>query len=282
MATKIIIDSASDINKFEAESMGITLIPLTITFGTEEFKDGVELMPKEFFEKLVESDELPKTSQISAYDFEEVYEKVIENGDEAVVITLSSKLSGTNGSANIAAEKYKDKIFVVDSLSAAVGERLLCRLAMRLIKKGYSAKQVKDELDKAKLKLNVMGVLDTLEYLKKGGRISSTVAFVGGVLSIKPVVKIIDGEVKLIGKAMGSKKGNNLLNTMVQQCGGINFDLPFGVTWSGFDDTVMKKYIHDSAHLWQEHVDSVPTYPLGATIGTHVGPGVVAVAFFEN
>ena len=107
MATKIIIDSASDINKFEAESMGITLIPLTITFGTEEFKDGVELMPREFFEKLVESDELPKTSQITAYDFEEVYKSVVKNGDEAVVITISSKLSGTNGSANIAAENYK-------------------------------------------------------------------------------------------------------------------------------------------------------------------------------
>ena len=282
MAVKIIIDSASDINEVEAESMGITMLPMTVIFGIDEYKDGVDILPVQFYEKLVESDELPKTSQVSEYDFDEEFKKVVDNGDEAVVICLSSKLSGTFGSAERAAKNYPEKIFVVDSLSAAVGERLLCRLAMRLIKKGLTAKEIKEELDEKKQKLCVMGVLETLEYLKKGGRISAAVAFVGGVLSIKPVVKIVNGEVKMVGKAMGSKRGNNLLNTMVQSGSGINFNLPFGVTWSGFDDTVCKKYVSDSSHLWKEYVDSIPSYPLGGTIGTHVGPGVVAVAYFEN
>ena len=166
MAVKIIIDSASDISKVEAESMGITMIPMTINFGTEEYLDGVNLTPVEFYEKLVESDELPKTSQVNEYAFNEEFEKVVKNGDQAVVICLSSKLSGTYSSAERAAKNYPNDIFVVDSLSAALGERLLCRLAMRLIKKGLDAKAVKTELDVAKKKLCLMGVLETLEYLK--------------------------------------------------------------------------------------------------------------------
>ena len=231
---------------------------------------------------LVESDELPKTSQITEYTFEEVFNEVVDSGDEAIVITLSSKLSGTNNSAVQAAEQFGGKIQVVDSLSAAIGERLLCQLALKFIAEGKTLLEIKEELEKAKQKLVVMGVLETLEYLKKGGRISSTVAFVGNVLSIKPVVKIIDGEVKMIGKAIGSKKGNNLLNTTIQNGNGIDFSLPYGVVWSGFDDTLMRKYVNDSAHVWKDEVDNIPSYMLGATIGTHVGPGVVAVAYFEK
>ena len=127
-----------------------------------------------------------------------------------------------------------------------------------------------------------MAMLDTLEYLKKGGRISAAVAFAGKLLSLKPVVAIVDGEVKLVGKAMGSKNGSNLLNKLVQEKGGINFSMPYGTVWSGLDNSSLKKYIQDSAHLWEGEVSCVPEYILGATIGTHVGPGVVGVAFFQK
>ena len=279
---KLIIDSASDISKEEAESLGIIMLPMQVRFGDEEFLDGVNLSPKQFYNKLIESNELPKTSQINPYTFEQEYEKVINAGGEAIVITISSKLSGTYRSACEASKNYQGKIFVVDSLNACIGERLLCQYALRLISEGKTASEIAEELNKIKSKINVMAMLNTLKYLKKGGRISAVTAFAGEVFSIKPVIGVINGEVKMIGKAMGSKKGNNLLNSLVEKKGGIDFSMPYGVVWSGTDDSVLQKYVIDSANLWESHTDNVPAYMIGSTIGTHVGPGAIGVAFFEK
>lgn len=279
---KLIIDSASDISKEEASRLGITMIPMEVRFGEEEYLDGVNLTPKEFYNKLIESAELPKTSQVNPYRFEEVYEQIVSNGDSAVVITISSKLSGTYRSACQASKDYQDKIFVVDSLNACIGERLLILYAIKLIEQGKTAQEIAEELNKVKSKINVMAMLNTLKYLKKGGRISAVTAFAGEVFSIKPVIGIVEGEVKMIGKAIGSKKGNNLLNTLVEKKGGIDFSMPFGVVWSGTDESVLIKYVEDSAHLWEGYVENVPAYMIGSTIGTHVGPGAIGVAFFEK
>ena len=280
MAIKIVIDSASDINEIEANVLGITLVPMTITFGTTDYFDGFELMPKEFYEKLIESDELPKTSQVSPFRFEEQFKRLTKNGDDVIAIVISSKLSGTYESAKQAAEKFQGKVYVIDSLNAAIGERMLCQYALRLIDEGLSVTEIVERLEKKKTKINLMAVLGTLEYLKKGGRISKAVAFAGELLSLKPVISIVDGEVKLIGKALGSKKGNNLLNRLVEEKGGIDFTMPFGVVWSGLDKTTLDKYVKDSEGLWKGYTDSIPEYPLGGTIGTHVGPGAIGVAFF--
>lgn len=191
-------------------------------------------------------------------------------------------MSGKYSSAKSAAKKYPDKIFVVDSLNACIGERLLCQYALRLIENGMDIKDIVEELNNKKHKINVMAMLNTLKYLKKGGRISSVVAFTGELFSIKPVVGVIDGEVKLIGKAIGSKKGNNLLSSLVEKKGGIDFSMPYGVIWSGTDDSLLKKYVEDSSHLWKNSTDNIPAYIIGCTIGTHVGPGAIGVAFFEN
>ena len=258
------------------------MIPMLITIGEEEYYDGVNLSSQEFWEKLVESDVLPKTSLINTFRFEEHFEKHVKNGDELIVITISSKLSGTYESAKQASEKFAGKVHVIDSLNACVGERLLCDYALRLIKQGLSAQEIVAELEEKKKRIKVMALLGTLEYLKRGGRISTAVAFAGEIISIKPVVGVIDGEVKLIGKAIGSKKGNNLLSKLVQDVGGIDFSMPFATIWSGLDTSLLDKYIKDSANMWAGHTDNVPKYILGATIGTHVGPGVVGVAFFEN
>lgn len=282
MSIKLIIDSAADISKEEADKLGITLIPMRVRFNQEEYLDGVNLTPEMFYNKLVESSELPKTSQITPFEFEQEFDKVVKKGDSAIVITISSKLSGTYSSAKSAAKKYPDKIFVVDSLNACIGERLLCQYALRLIENGMDIKDIVEELNNKKHKINVMAMLNTLKYLKKGGRISSVVAFTGELFSIKPVVGVIDGEVKLIGKAIGSKKGNNLLSSLVEKKGGIDFSMPYGVIWSGTDDSLLKKYVEDSSHLWKNSTDNIPAYIIGCTIGTHVGPGAIGVAFFEN
>ena len=281
MATKIIIDSASDIEKEEAEKLGIILVPLEIRFDDEEYLDGFNITKKEFYEKLIESATIPKTSQINPARFEEEFEKVVKNGDEAVVITLSSKLSGTYSSAVKASTNFKDKIFVVDSLSASLGERLIFEYAYRLLNENLSAKEIAEKIDLAKKRLNLMAMLDTLKYLRKGGRISALVAFAGEILSIKPVIEVRNGEVKLVGKAIGSKKAGNLLNTLVEKKG-IDFGMPYCVAYSGLDSSLLDKYVSDSRHLYKDHTDTIPKYTIGSTIGTHVGPNAIGVAFFEK
>ena len=282
MSIKLIVDSASDISENEAKQMGAIMMPMTITFGDKDYLDGVDLLPKQFYEKLIESDTLPKTSQINEYRFEQQFKQLTDEGYDVIAITLSSKLSGTYNSALQAASGFEGKVYVVDSLNAAIGERLLVVYALDLIKQGKTAQEIVELLNEKKSKINLMAMLGTLEYLKKGGRISAAVAFAGKLLSLKPVVSVVDGEVKLIGKALGSKNGNNLLNRLVAEKGGIDFTMPYGVIYSGLDDSILKKYVTDSSHLWEGHTEQVSAYLIGGTIGTHVGPGAIGVAFFEK
>ena len=282
MAVRFIIDSASDIVPAEAEALGLIHIPMKVIFGEEEYSDSVDLTHREFYEKLIENDEIPTTSQINPGVFMSAYQKVADNGDTAVVITLSGKLSGTYQSAMIALDGFEDKIFVVDSESVCVGERILIQLGLKLRDQGLSAAEIAAELDLQKKHVRVLALLDTLEYLKKGGRISAAVAFAGNLLSIKPVIAIENGEVSLAGKARGSKKGNNLLRELITNCGGINFDKPFALAYSGLSDRLLQKYIEDSSEIWSSHAETLPISTVGCTIGTHAGPGAIAVAFFEN
>ena len=279
---KIVVDSSSDIDEKEAKEFGIEMIPMEVHFDDEEFLDGVNLSHRQFFEKLIESATLPKTSQINEFRFEELFQRLTENGDEVVTITISSKLSGTYNCAKSAAKKFDGKVQVVDSMNACIGERILCQFALCLVKDGKSASEIVKELDVKKKQIKVLAVLDTLKYLKKGGRISPLVAFTGEVFSIKPVVSIVDGEVKLVGKAIGSKKGNNLLMQLVEKCGGIDFEMPYALGYSGLSDDFLQKYLQDSESLWKGHTDNIPIYMIGSTIGTHVGPGAIAVSFFAK
>ena len=282
MAVKIVVDSACDVNVNEAASRGLQLMSMEITFGSESFLDGETLIGKQFYEKLIETSDLPKTSQINEFRWEECFAANVEKGDEVVAIVLSSKLSSTYNSAVKAAKKFGDKVYVVDSMNACIGERLVMEYALRLAEAGESAKSIFDKLQASKNRIRVLAVLGTLKYLKKGGRISPLVAFVGEALNVKPVVGVVDGEVKLLGKAMGSKKGNNMINTLVSGGKGIDFSMPVATAYSGLDDSVLKKYIEDSKNLWKDYTEAIPEYIIGSTIGTHVGPGAVAVAFFEK
>ena len=280
---KLMADSACDLEQTEADALGIALMPLSIRFGSEEYWDGVTLSHREFFEKLIETDEIPQTSQISDYRFEEAFASLTADGSEVIAVTLSSKLSGTHACAVRAAKKFPGKVYVVDSMNACIGERILVDYALRLIREGQlSAPEIAAELDEKKNKIQLLAVLDTLKFLRKGGRISTVTAFAGEMLSIKPVISVVKGEPKLIGKAMGSKKGNNLLNRLVDECGGIDFTMPYVLGYSGLSEDFLMKYLHDSEHLWKDHTDHVPYYLIGSTIGTHVGPNAIAVAFFAK
>lgn len=275
----IIVDSTADITEDVKERL--TVVPLTLRFGDEEYIEGVTIQKKEFYQKLIESDVLPKTSQASPADFEDVFEKIVAAGESAVVITLSSKLSGTWQSAMIAAREYEDSVYVVDSRNVAIGAAILAKLALRLVDEGMGAREIAERLEKEREKICLIAMLDTLEYLKKGGRISAAAAFAGGVLSIKPVVCIRDGEIVVLGKARGSKQGNNLLVSEIRKTGGIDFTKPILLGYTGLDDTLLQKYIEDSKALWEEGISSLETTMIGSVIGTHAGPGAVAVAFFS-
>lgn len=275
----IIVDSTADITEDVKERL--TVVPLTLRFGDEEYIEGVTIQKKEFYQKLIESDVLPKTSQAVPADFSDIFEKIAAAGESAVVITLSSKLSGTWQSAMIAAREYEDSVYVVDSRNVAIGTAILAKLALRLVDEGMGAREIAERMEKEREKICLIAMLDTLEYLKKGGRISAAAAFAGGVLSIKPVVCIRDGEIVILGKARGSKQGNNLLVSEIRKTGGIDFTKPILLGYTGLDDTLLQKYIEDSKALWEEGISSLETTMIGSVIGTHAGPGAVAVAFFS-
>lgn len=280
MSVKIMIDSASDINKQEAKKLGFLFMPIQVRFESEEYLDGVDLLPSEFFNKLDSSKEMPQTSLINSYRWNEAFEEATKNGDEVVAITLSSKISGTYEAAVEASKAFEGKVFIVDSLNAALGERLLGLYALELSKKNLSAKEIASLLNEQKLKIRLYAVIDTLKYLKKGGRISATTAFFGEMLSIKPIVSVIDGKVEVIGKAKGNKKGNQYIISKTEESGGIDFNMPYGVLYSGNDKSNIDKFLEESKSVFD---GSEPTnYCLGCTIGSHIGPGAVGVAFFSK
>ena len=280
MKVRIITDSASDLMPpYRPE---VTVLPMTVTIGTEEFQDGVNLNHRQFYEKLIEGEDLPTTSQISPAQFEEAFSQAVEAGETVVAVVLSSKLSGTYQSACMAAGEFPGKVFVVDSVNATIGERILVERALQLVDEGLEASAIAAQLDREKEDIRLVALLDTLEYLKRGGRVSASVALVGGLLAIKPVVAVREGEVVVLGKARGSKNGNNLLIQEIQKTGGVDFTRPYKLGYAGLDDSLLQKYIQDSARLWEGCVDALPIGTVGGTIGTHVGPGAIAVAFFQK
>lgn len=281
MAVKFIIDSASDILPYEAESLGVIHVPLQVMFGDESYDDAVDLSHEEFFGKLTASKNLPTTSQVTPAAFAEQYEKVTAAGDEAVVITISSVLSGTHQSAVIAAEDYEGKVFVVDSLSATIGERVLLLRGLELAKLGLSASEIAAKLDEEKSRIRVIAMVDTLEYLKKGGRISAATAVAGTLLSIKPAIRVKDGAVAMAGTARGTKKANALLKQLIDSNGGVNWNKPVAFVYSGLNDDLLQGFLKEYPEVTAGQ-SVVPVYSLGCAIGTHVGPGAYGVAFFED
>lgn len=287
MTVRIITDSASDITAADIAAAGnpaLTALPLSVTFGQTTYEDGVDLSHRRFYELLVEGDDLPMTGQVNPYAFERAISSAREAGEEVVVITLSGKLSGTNASAMTAAAAFEDGVYVVDSKSVTVGERILVDYALRLVGEGLGAADIACALEQAREDIHVVGLLDTLEFLRRGGRIPASAAALGKLLSIKPVITITDGVVELLGKARGSKNGRNLLTQQVEAAGGIDFSMPIELAYAGLDDALLRKYVEDSRHIWEGHValDDLPVHTVGATIGTHVGPGAIALAFFKR
>ena len=276
MSVQIIVDSTADLTPALKER--VLTVPLTVHFGQEEYIDGVSIDHQTFYKKLISGDTLPSTSQASPAGFEEKYQQIRSAGNSAVVITVASKVSGTYQSAVIAADGYEN-IHIVDSGSVAIGSGILTELALQLADAGLDAAQIADRLEEEKKKLRVVAVVDTLEYLKRGGRISKTVAFAGGLLNVKPLLGITDGEILILGKARGNKHANNQLVNEIEKSGGIDFSRPVMLGYTGLTDELLQGFIATS----QDLLSSLPelrSTVIGSVIGTHAGPGAVAVAYF--
>ena len=277
---KIIVDSTADLRTETAARVDV--VPLSVFFGDQAYVSGVTITPRQFYEMLVESDVLPTTSQPAPYLFEEAYEKAVSEGYEVICLTCSGKLSGTHQSANIAAAAFADKVHVLDSGTIAIGLGILVEYALELVDRGLTAEEILRELMQKRERIRILALVDTLEYLKKGGRISSAVALAGGLLNIKPVISVNGGEIRLLGKARGSRQGNNLLVQEIGKAGGVDFTGPVMLGYTGLSDALLQKYIQDSAALWEGHLENLPVSIVSSVVGTHVGPGAVAVAFFAE
>lgn len=276
---RIIVDSSTDV-PFGIEER-ITVVPLTINFSGEEFVDRKEISHQMFYEKLSEAKELPTTSQPSPTLFAAAYEEAINNGEDVVVITISRKLSGTYQSASIAAEDFPGKVFVVESGAVTVMSGILAEYALSLADGGMDAESIAKELDEVKGKLCLVAALDTLEYLKKGGRISKTVAFAGGLLSIKPLIEIKDGAVEMIGKVRGNKQTADALTNAIEERGGVDTSKPFLFGYTGNDVSLLENYLEETKDYWKDAGELRKTC-IGSVVGTHAGPGAFAVTFFKK
>ena len=274
---RILVDSTADIAPAAAKR--ISIVPMTIHFGEEEFIDGVTIDRAAFYEKLVTEDVLPTTSQATPFIFEEHFRQAVDRGEDVVAITLSSLLSGTYQSAVIAAEEFPGRVHVVDSKSVAIGSAILAEHALSLVDEGLSAGEIAERLSAEREHIHIIALLDTLEYLKRGGRISKTVAVAGGLLSIKPAICLDGGEVKLAGTARGFKQGTQLLHQKITAYGGMDLSRPFLLGCTGQGEELLEKFAAESSTLWDGR--PAASQLISGVVGTHVGPGAIAVAFFS-
>ena len=279
MAVKIIIDSGCDLNAAQAAELDVMLVPMTVRFGKEEYRSGMDLSNEKFYDMLAQSDELPTTSQPTPYDFETAYQKVLDAGDEAVVLCVSSALSGTYQSATIAADGYEDRIHVVDTRVVTVVQRLLLEYAIYLRSQNATAAQIAEKLEQKKHSARAFAVVDTLEYLIKGGRLSKAAGTIGSMLGIRPVLTVTDGALAIAAKARGLKAAISMTNKFIEQMN-IDFSMPVALGYTGCDAAVADPYLNAPDSPWQGH--NIPIYQIGSTVGTHTGPGLFLITFFEE
>ncbi len=282
----IMTDSASDITQEEARELGLPIVPLTTTFPDGTYRDGVDIDAPSFYEKVAATDAIPFTSQPAPTEFFDAFKASLPLADEIVCITISTGLSGTFQSACVARadlpEQDQRRVHIVDSLTCSISEGLLVRVALQMRDEGATAKEVVARMEALRDKVHIVALVDTLDFIRKGGRIPAALAVAGNLLSIKPVIGTVDGKVGLLGQARGPKKGQNVLSKMVHGYGGVDFSLPFRLAYSGGGRELMERYWRENDDLYEGWRQDPPVSMLGPVIGTHSGPGCIAVAFFEN
>lgn len=278
---RIITDSSSDFETHELEQLNVTAVSLSVIFGDEEYKENINLTKEEFFEKLTTNPNHPTTSQPTPEDFLKVFKEAKEAGDEILGIFISSKLSGTYQGALLGMQLCEyDNYYFVDSLSGTCGERVLVEHAVKLRDEGKSAKEIGEELDRIKENLHIFAAVDTLEFLKKGGRISASAAAIGTLANLKPILHVgCAGVVETAAKAMGTRKA---ISTILKQLETKVPDNKFPLYIIYSQDKSNALMLRDSLEKIGYTVPEEKIVPIGAVIGTHTGPGVFGVVYIEK
>lgn len=274
---RIVVDSTADMP--EELKAQFTIVPLNVSFGDDQYIDGVTIDRTTFYQKLEGCSKLPTTSQPSPVAYMHVFEEAKQAGDTLIVLAVSSKLSGTYQSAMIAAQDYPENVYVVDTLHVANAFGIIAEYALQLAHQGKSAQEIVDAVIAVRSKVELFALVDTLEYLQKGGRVSKTAAFAGTLLSLKPIVCIRGGVLEMLGKARGMKQGQQLLAKEMTTAD-IDFNKPFLMAYSGLNDEKLQKFIQDNDDLWKGN--TVRSVQLCSVVGTHAGPGAVVAAFFRK
>ncbi|MBQ8868271.1 MAG: DegV family protein [Oscillospiraceae bacterium] len=269
---KILVDSASDLAA--EKSTYDYFMPIKVNIGGKEYRDGVDLDADTFYNLLVKSEEFPHTSQPSPQDFVEIFEKVKENGDELIYISLSSALSGTYQGAVLAKTMVDyDGIYIVDSKTASHGISVIVKYAARLISEGLEAKEIAEKCQNLVSRVKIFAGVDTLEYLYRGGRLSRTAATVGKIADIKPIVTIAeDGSVAAIGKCLGKGRAMQFILDKVSK-----FELDSDFEIYSLYTCGEENCAALEGKLEQNGYGVSKRLQVGSTIGAHVGPGVYGV-----
>lgn len=274
---KILADSSCDVTPEEAKKLGITIIPMNITFGDKIYRQNIDLSAADFYQKLSESATQPMTTQLTPFELEEIYKEATEDGSEVVAIHLSSALSGTYQSAYIASCQVTG-VFPVDSKNATMGSGLLVRIAAKMRNAGKSAAEISKKLAELRERVMLVAYIPSLKYLVRGGRVSAAAGFIGGVMNIYPIITVKDGAVKSTDKARGKKAACKKLEDTIKKHG---IDKQYGIVFAHAAAS------GEMADL-QKHLGSLTDgcqiidSDIGAVIGTHTGPGAVGLAFITQ
>jgi len=288
---QLISDGGCDFTKEEIQKYKVDVIPFYVTLDQETYlKEGVDISKEAYFQRLLEDKSLfPKTAQPSPQDYIDIYTPHLKGGKDIISLTISSKFSGTYNSATLAAntlkEDYPDRtIIVIDSLNCALGQGLILKEMVKMRDNGFSitktAEIAKEIIKSAKIYFS----LDTLEYLKRGGRVGPTTALVGGILGLRPILHIVDGAVEQLDSVRGKDKVLKLMEEGIVAAlkeDVQNITLSIGHILREDDATKFKNNLETSLNIKNTN----PVVAVGATIGTHAGPGAIAVAYckkYEN
>ena len=277
MAVSIITDSTSDLTAEELQALNVHMIHMRVIFEDGVYTDGVDITKEMFYQKQAEAKTLPKTTQVNPQEYCDAFEPLLENGDEVVAILMSSKLSGTFQSAIIAKEMARggERLHLVDSLNVTIGEGLLVREAVKMRDAGASGAEIAAALEELKHRVRFVAFIGTLKYLKMGGRISSSTAVLGTMLNISPVVAIVDGEVRSVGRVKGKQK---IVEYTLDFARAYPIDSRHGVMFghSRCLETMetYREKVSQALGIQRSDWDE-----LGAVIGTHSGPGCYGMAY---
>lgn len=277
--TRIVVDTTFDFTKEEASALGIELVPLSTTIDNVTYKDRFDLTAEKFYTLLENTDDFPKTSQPSPEDFLNVYNSGNKEED-ILVLTVTSKLSGTCQSANLAKSisEKEDHIYVIDTCTGSFASKLVALKALELVKENKDIKEIVSYLEEYKTRIELFAVVDTLDYLLKGGRISKTSAFAGSLLKFKPVLTVLEGKLEAIDKKRGMNKATSRIVELVKEKG-IDKSEPVLFGYSG-NNTDMDSFID----VMKEELElkDYTTGMIGPVIGSHAGPGAKLIAFVRK